>query len=120
MRNRLLVVLGILGTALAVVAAQANVTGRWDMILNSDQGANSATLNLTQDGETLGGSITSDQGTVEFEGTVSGNKVEWVIEVDAGGTFLEIAIEGTVDGDEMMGSADFGGYGGGDWTAKAE
>jgi hypothetical protein len=85
MRNRLVVALGIVGTALAVVAAQANVTGWWDRTINSDQGANSATLNLTQDGETLTGSIASDQGTVEFEGTVSRNKVEWVIEVDAGG-----------------------------------
>ena len=39
-------------------------------------------------------------------------------EVDAGGAFIEITIEGTVDGDEMMGTLDFGGYGGGDWTAK--
>ena len=40
------------------------------------------------------------------------------MEVDAGGAFLEITLVGTVDGDEMTGTLDFGGYGGGDWTAK--
>ena len=50
--------------------------------------------------------------------TISGNKLEWVIEIDAGGQFIEIAMDGTVDGDELTGTADFGGYGGGDWTAK--
>ena len=29
----------------------------------------------------------------------------------------KVTIQGTVDGDEMSGSIDFGGYGGGDWTA---
>ena len=57
-------------------------------------------------------------GTLEFEGTITGNMLKWVMEVDAGGAFLEITMEGTVDGDEITGTLDLGGYGGGDWTAK--
>ena len=75
-------------------------------------------MTLQQDGEKLTGELASDQGTLEFEGTITGAKLEWVMEVDAGGAFIEIAMDGTVDGDEMMGTADFGGYGGGDWTGK--
>ena len=56
-------------------------------------------------------------GTLEFEGTITGNMLKWVMEVDAGGAFLEITMEGTVDGDEITGTLDLGGYGGGDWTA---
>jgi hypothetical protein len=41
-----------------------------------------------------------------------------VVEVDAGGQLIEITLEGVVDGDQMMGTLDFAGYGGGDWTAK--
>ncbi len=120
MRNRLTVVLGITATVLTVaVAAQTDVTGKWDMTFDTDQGSTSATLTLEQDGESFSGSLASDQGTFEFDGgTITGDKLEWVIEVDAGGAFIEITMDGTVDGDEMMGSADFGGYGGGDWTAK--
>jgi hypothetical protein len=62
--------------------------------------------------------MVSPMGTLEFEGTITGNKLEIVMEVDAGGAFLEITLAGTVDGDEMMGTLDLGGYGGGDWTAK--
>ena len=49
---------------------------------------------------------------------ITGDKVAWVMEVDAGGAFIEITMDGTVDGDVMMGKADFGGYGGADWTAR--
>ncbi len=120
MRNRLPVMLGIMATVLmVVVATQTDVTGAWEMTFDTDQGATSATLTLQQEGESFSGSLGSDQGTFEFEGgTITGDKLVWVIEVDAGGAFIEIAMDGTVDGDEMMGSADFGGYGGGPWTAK--
>ena len=118
MRNRLAVTLGIVAAVLTVtVAAQTDVTGKWNMTFDTDQGTNSATLTLQQDGEKLTGELISDQGTLEFEGTITGDKLEWVVEVDAGGAFIEITMDGTVDGDEIMGTADFGGYGGGDWTA---
>lgn len=118
-RNRLVVILGIVATVLTVaVTTQTDVTGKWDMTIDTDQGAAPGTLTLTQDGEKLTGELASDQGTLEFEGTIIGDKVAWVAEVDAGGAFIEITVEGTVDGDQMMGTLDFGGYGGGDWTAK--
>ena len=119
MRNRMAMVLTLVVLALVVVAAQTDVTGSWDMTINTDQGALPGTLTLQQDGEALSGSLISDQGTLEFDGgTVSENKIEWVVEVDAGGQFIEIAMSGVVDGDMMTGTMDFGGYGGGDWTAK--
>jgi hypothetical protein len=31
---------------------------------------------------------------------------------------IQIAVTGTVEGDEMVGTVDLGGYGGGDWTAN--
>ena len=51
--------------------------------------------------------LVSDQGTVEFEGTIMGNMLKWVMEVDAGGQFFEISMEGTIEGDEITGTADF-------------
>ena len=76
-------------------------------------------MTLQQDGETLTGSLTSDQGTFKVEGTISSNKLEWVLlDVDAGGTLIQVPMDGTVDGDEMSGSFDLGEFGSGDWTAK--
>ena len=121
MRNRSILLLGIMCAFLpAALAAQTDVTGGWDMTFQTDQGDTPATMTLQQDGEKLMGSITSDQGTVEFEGTISDNKIKWVLEIEAEGQFLEITMDGTVDGDAMTGYADFGGFGGGDWTATRQ
>ncbi len=119
MRKRSIVMLGLMCALLPVtLAAQTDVTGEWAMTFGTDAGDLPATLTLEQDGETLTGVLVSDQGTIEFEGTIMGNMLKWVVEVDANGQFLEISMEGTVEGDEMTGTADFGGYGGGAWSAK--
>lgn len=118
MRNRLVVALGVVAAALVVsVTAQSNVAGDWNMTIDSDQGSLSATMTFKQDGEKVTGSMPTDQITFEFEGTISDNKLELVAEIDAGGAFLEVILEATVDGDEITGTLDFGGYGGGDITA---
>ena len=119
MRNRRIVMLGIVLTALTVaVTAQTDVSGTWNIMFNLETGPTPATMTFEQDGEKVMGSLTSDQGTFGFEVTLSGNKLEWTLEVDGGGAAIEVAITGTVDGDEMMGTVSLGGYGGGDWTAK--
>ncbi len=118
MRNRRGVILGILTAVLTVaVTAQTDVTGDWSLTFNLDTGATGATMTVEQDGEKFMGTFVSDQGTFEFEGKISGNTVEWMLEVDGGGGAIEVSITGTVDGDEMTGTVDLGGYGGGDWTA---
>ena len=118
MRNRLVVALGVVAAALVVsVTAQSNVAGDWNMTIDSDQGSLSATMTFKQDGEKVTGSMPTDQITFEFEGTISDNKLELVAEIDAGGAFLEVILEATVDGDEITGTRDFGGYGSGDITA---
>ncbi len=121
MRNRSIVLLGIMCAFVpAVLVAQTDVSGDWNMTFQTEQGDTEVSLTLEQDGEKLTGSITSDQGTLEFEGTISDDKVKWVLEIEAEGQFLEIAIDGTVDGDAMTGYADFGGLGGGNWTATRQ
>lgn len=118
MRNRLAVALGIVAAAVVVsVTAQSNVAGDWNMTIDSDQGSLSATMTFKQDGEKVTGSMPTEQITFEFEGTISDNKLELVAEIDAGGAFLEVILEATVDGDEITGTLDFGGYGSGDITA---
>ena len=118
MRNRLAVALGVVAAALVVsVKAQSDVAGDWNMTIDSDQGSLSATMTFKQDGEKVTGSMPTDQITFEFEGTISDNKLELVAEIDAGGAFLEVILEATVDGDEITGTLDFGGYGSGDITA---
>ena len=86
MRVRIAVVLALVAAAWTAVSAQTNATGRWNMTISTDQGSIPTTLTLVQEGEAL-------------RGTITGNTLAWVIEVDAGGQFFEIAMEGTIDGD---------------------
>ena len=73
MRNRLAVILGIVTAVLTVtVVAQTDVTGEWTMTIDTEQGLLPATMMLQQDGEKLTGTLVSDQGTLEFEGTIPG------------------------------------------------
>ena len=114
MRNRL----GIVVAALVVsVTAQSSVAGEWNMTIDSEQGALTGTMSFEQDGEKVTGSMPTEQITFEFEGTIADNKLELVAEVDAGGAFLEVTLQATVDGDKITGALDFGGYGGADITA---
>ncbi len=117
MKKQLTATLGLMVFLAVVAAAQTDVTGTWNLTVNTDQGTNAATLTLKQDGETVMGTLEGDQGGFDLEGKIMGNELEFVAEVDAGGQFIEITMKGTVDGDEITGSLDFGGYGGGDWTA---
>ena len=119
MRNRLVLALGIMVAALSLsVTAQTNVAGKWTVTSSTDQGENPpSVMTLQQDGETLTGSLDTDQGAIEFEGMMSGDQIQFVLELDAGGMVMEITLKGTVDGDKMMGTLDLGGYGGGDWAA---
>ena len=110
--------LGVMVAALVVsVTAQSNVAGEWNMTIDSDQGEISGTMTFEQDGEKVTGSMPTEQITFEFEGTIADNKLALVAEVDAGGAFLEVTLEATVDGDKITGALDFGGYGGADITA---
>ena len=60
--------LGIVAAVLTVaVTAQTNVAGEWNMMFNLPQGPSPATMTLQHDGETLTGSLTSDQGTFKVE-----------------------------------------------------
>ena len=111
MRNLLTVALVAAALVLSVTA-QSNVAGDWNMTIQSDQqGMISGTMTFEQDGDKVTGWMPTDQITFEFEGTIDDNKLELVAEIDAGGTFLEVTLEATVDGDEISGALDFGGNG---------
>src|SRR5882672_7210207 len=48
--------------------AQTNVTGDWDVTINSPQGANTVLVTFKQDGEKVTGIFKSPQGELPFEG----------------------------------------------------
>ncbi len=101
------------------VAQGIDVSGEWAITVNTDGGPIPATLVLKQDGEKVTGSIKSEQGELPLEGTMKEKTLSFAFVYPApDGSNLTITMSGTVEGEEIKGTADFGGMGGGDWSAK--
>jgi hypothetical protein len=99
--------------------AQTNVTGDWDVTIQSPQGTNTVVVTLKQDGEKVSGIFKGQQGELPFEGgTLTGNDLKFAFTVNLQGNSIIISLAGKVDGATISGKADFGGFGEGDWSAK--
>ncbi|MBI3400872.1 MAG: hypothetical protein HY048_05575 [Acidobacteria bacterium] len=99
--------------------AQTNIAGDWEITITSPQGPNTSQITFKQDGESVTGTFKSPMGELPFKGgTLSGNDLKFSFTIDIQGQSLEILIAGKVDGDAMKGTANFGGFADGDWTAK--
>jgi hypothetical protein len=102
----------------APAAAQINLTGDWDMTIESPQGTNTVKVTLTQDGEKVSGLFKSEMGELPFTGTVVGVDLKFGFTIPIQGQSLDIVVTGKVDGATLAGKMQFGGFGEGDWTAK--
>jgi hypothetical protein len=124
MKRLILLVLGMALAVAPIVAQDAakpkpvDITGTWDMTVESPQGTMAITANFKQDGETLTGTHVSEMGESPLKGTVKGADVEYTLTIDMGGQQMSIVHKAKVDGNTMTGSADIGGMGTITFTAK--
>ncbi|HEX2167621.1 MAG TPA: hypothetical protein VHG09_10360, partial [Longimicrobiales bacterium] len=79
-----------------------NVAGTWTVEVLSPQ-TQTFTLNLTQDGNTVTGTIESPEGTAPVSGTISGAALALDATIQIGGQSFDIEINGDVNGDEASG-----------------
>jgi len=101
------------------VFAQTDITGDWDVTVNSPQGSNTTPVTFKQEAGKVSGMFKSPQGTLPFEGgTMTGNDLKFTFTINVQGMELPITLTGKVEGETMSGKADFGGFAEGDWTAK--
>ena len=115
----LLVAATVLVSAPADAAAQADLSGAWDLTVMTDQGEQMLTVQVVQSGQDL--TVTGDAGefgTIDMKGTVDGDSVRFAWELDLQGTPLAIVFLGTLADGSISGTADFGGMGQGDWRAE--
>jgi hypothetical protein len=103
----------------APVFAQTNVTGDWDVTVVSPQGTNTTPVSFTQEGDKVSGIFKSPQGQLPFDGgKMTGSDLTFTFTVTMQGMQLPITLTGKVDGASMTGTADFGGFAQGEWSAK--
>jgi hypothetical protein len=108
--------------AAAMVAAQGkiDITGKWTFEVQTEAGTGTPTVTFKQDGEKLTGHYSSTTlGEADLTGTVKGQNVSFVFDVDFGGQAARVTYQATVDGkDSMKGTIDIAGLASGTFTGK--
>jgi hypothetical protein len=99
-------------------AKKIDITGQWEMAVESPQGQMVVTAEYKQDGETLTGKHVSEMGEAPLKGTVKGADIQYTVTLDMGGQQMSIVHKAKVDGDTIKGSADIEGMGSITFTAK--
>ena len=99
-------------------APAVNVTGTWDMSVETPQGTMSLSSTFKQEGEKLTGTQSSQMGETALEGSVKGNDIVFAIVFNAQGQDITITYTGKIDGDTMSGTIEFGSFGSASWTAQ--
>jgi hypothetical protein len=101
--------------ALPAGAQSSDVSGRWEVQLNTSDEAHKATLTLKKEGEKVTGTIRNEQQAFEVTGTQKGAEVSLAFDYPA--ESITIRLNGTQQGDSISGAATFGDDRG-TWTAK--
>ena len=88
------------------------VDGTYNIDTESPMGKQSGKLTLKTDGSSLSGSISGAQGEQAFEGgTVSGDNVEWSVQINGPMGQMKLDFKGAVSGDEISGQVQLGSFG---------
>jgi hypothetical protein len=96
-----------------------DLTGNWVLTTESPMGSLDTDMVVKQTGDQISGTIAAQTGTVAYKGTITGGKdVAFGFAFDAQGMSLQIDYKGVVEGDTMKGTAKFGDFGEGNFTAK--
>jgi hypothetical protein len=88
-----------------------DMTGRWVVTISTPRQTQEVTLDLqmSEDG-TLAGDLTTDRGDATIaDGWVSGTDFSFTVNQPMGGRMAEVIYSGTIDEDEISGTASFGG-----------
>lgn len=110
----------VAGAAGPTPAAQADLTGDWEIRLTTQTGVTTWQARFEQDGDRLGGEIDlGDNEILDVDGTVEGTKLAFVIVVPDLDGDQPIDFEGELTDDAIQGApGSFSWYGTGDWEAS--
>jgi len=106
---------GVALVAAQPAAAAHHVNGTWILTVDLGGQGGEATFTLEEkEPGKLTGKYNGAVGTADVTGTVDGNKVSFSFDSQAG----KVSYEGTVDGDTMKGTCNYGQLGSGTFSGK--
>jgi hypothetical protein len=105
----------------AVVAVDPSGTWRWEHDDAAGGGMIKDVLTIAFNDGKVSGTYSSPpiDGPIE-NASMKGDMLHWEIELDAGGTFIEIVFDGKIEGDDVTGTVSLGDFGEFPWTAKRD
>ena len=87
----------------------ASVAGKWNMSLDTPQGAMPATLDLKLEGKKVTGTLSGPQGDIALEGEFADGKLSFSITFQGGGGEMQITFNSALKEDgTLVGTFDFG------------
>ena len=105
--------------AVALPAADVNVSGKWKMTSKSPRGERVSEITLDQKGEKLVVTSKDREGNdVKSDGTVKGADIAWTTKRTGPMGEMVISYKGKIDGKAMSGTVEFGQMGSGEWKAE--
>jgi hypothetical protein len=110
-------VLASAGMLLSVAAFAADVSGNWNLTVESPRGTQNPTMALTQNGEEVSGTYKGMRGEMPVKGTLKGNDLKLSYTVSMQGNEMAINYEGVVNGDNIEGKVVMGQMGEAKFTA---
>jgi hypothetical protein len=107
-------------TSIPNAHAIADISGNWIVSVQTLQGVVDSKMTIIQTGSAIKGTLDGTMGAVDYTGSVNGKDVKFSYNVEKFGAPAGTIIiyVGVLDGATMKGKATFGGFGGGEWSAK--
>jgi len=100
-------------------AQEVDVTGTWNMTVESQQGTTNPTVTLEQDGQDLTGHYSSQTlGEADVTGSVNGSQVTFSFTAEVGGQSVPVSYTATLEGDVLSGELNLAGQQAGTFTAE--
>ncbi len=95
------------------------IDGTYDITIATPMGDRRATLTLLADDGRLSGKLSNEQGEQEWDGgVIDGSEVSWSNNFSGAMGTIQLDFAGSIDGDELSGTVQFGGFGSGTFAGK--
>jgi hypothetical protein len=111
----------LLAFALVVSAMASDINGKWKAKFDTQIGEQHYTYQFKADGDKLTGTATNDMGTTEIKGgTIKGEVIYFVENIEFNGMAIRIEYSGKMAGDEIKFTRKVGDFATEDLVAKRE
>ncbi|MFQ5721197.1 MAG: hypothetical protein ACE5GI_01725 [Candidatus Aminicenantales bacterium] len=111
-------ILLIITFALPSLASQTDVSGHWQLTMQTRRGEISWSVTFVQDGQSLTVTMVGPRGNeTTGTGTIKDSQIEWTITRSTPRGEMTMTYKGEVEGETMSGEVQFGNFGSREWKA---